>query len=399
MKVNRIAKKAWILLTDGTNVFDSEVRSGIMQLAQELGFRRIRLVSEDELAAHYLNSSLFRKGLVGIVSHVRLPSIQNAIRKYRIPAVLLGEESVAEWRKAIGGPVTVCSVDNRGIGQLAADYLFEQGRFATYAFADIGFSRHTDWWSNPRYEAYRDTLAEHGYRHEVPRVSVLVDAPDVNEQAFLKFIRPLARPVAFFCCNDRAARDVINFCAAARLHVPEDVAVLGVDNEEEICTRAPTEISSIKVEHVRLGRTAFRTLVHQLEGEPPRDKIILCPPIRVIERASTRHLTVTNRYVAKAIDFIATAHPATLNANSVIAASGVSRSYLAQRFRAETGRTILDAIHIRVMKDVKRELLETEKPVAQIAEELGFSSVSCLCTVFRRLNGLSMSAFRATRRL
>lgn len=394
-----IAKKAWILVTNGCNRFDSEVRSGAMQLAKELGFARIRLINEEELEAHYLKSKLFQQGLVGILSHVRLPSIQKAIRQHRIPVVLLGEESVAEWRRAIGGPITVCSVDNRSIGQMAADYLFEQKRFATYAFADVGASEDVVWWWNPRYDAYRDTLEEHGYHGAVPRVSVLVDSPEVNERNFIKFIHRLAKPVAIFCCNDRAAREVINFCEAARLHVPEDVAVLGVDDEEEICLSAPTGISSIKVEHVRLGRAAFRTLVHQLEGEPPRDKLILCPPIRVVERDSTRRATTTNRFVARAVEFIAASRPTALSMQSVIDASGASRSYLTKHFRAETGRTILEAINTRLMKEVKRELLETEKPIAQIAEEMGFASISGFGAVFRRFNDISPSGFRAMKRL
>ena len=116
-----VSKQAWILITDGTNVFDSEVRSGAMQLAKEIGVSRIRLVNEVVLENDYLGSRLFREGPVGIISHVRLASLQKAIRRHRIPAVLLGEESVAEWRKVIGGAVTVCSVDNRSIGQMAAD--------------------------------------------------------------------------------------------------------------------------------------------------------------------------------------------------------------------------------------------------------------------------------------
>ena len=108
---------------------------------------------------------------------------------------------------------------------------------------------------------------------------------------------------------------------------------------------------------------------------------------------------ISDRFVARAVDFIAAARISQLNAKAVIAASGASRSYLTKRFRAETGRSILEAIHLRMMKDVKRELLETEKSVAQIAGEMGFTSSSGLCSVFRRLNGISMSEFRNAQRL
>ena len=393
------AKNAWILITDGTNVFDTEVRTGAMQLAKELGFSHIRLVNEEELEAHYLDSKLFASGRVGVISHAHFPSILKAIRHHRIPAVLLGEESVTEWRKAIGGPVTVCSVDNRGIGQMAADYFFEQGRFASFAFADVAPSPFTSWWSDPRYTAFRKTLEEHGFTGEVPRIAVNLAAPNEDARRFADFIRKLPRPSAVFCCNDRIARDVFNFCEDARLHIPDDVAVLGVDNEAEVCESTPTGISSIKVEHIRLGRTAFRSLLHQLEGEPARNQDILCPPIRVIERGSTRRSTPTDRFVSKAVDYIASARLDALNAKSVIAASGASRSYLTKRFRNETGRTILEAIHLRFMNEVKRALSETDKPIALIAEETGFSSASGLCSLFHRKFGISMSAFRDQMRM
>lgn len=392
-------KKAWILLTDGTNVFDSEVRTGIMQLARELGYLRIRLVDEEALERRYLKSALFRSGPLGIIAHVRRPRVLEAIRACGVPTVLLGEESVWSWRKAIGRPVTVCSVDNRGIGQMAADYLFGQKRFASFAFAETAPSPFTSWWSDPRCASFRTTLAELGYAGEVPRIAVQGKDPASDERDFMSFVANLPKPVAFFCCNDRAACDVVNFCAAARLHVPDDVAVLGVDNEAGICESAATSISSIKVEHVRLGRTAFRALVHQLRGECARDKDILCPPIRVVERDSTRRAGPANRYVTKAVQFIADAPLAALNARAVIAASGASRSYLTRRFRDATGRTILEAIHLRIMDEVKRELAETGKPIAQIADEAGFASPSGLCSVFRRMNGISMSDFRARSRL
>jgi LacI family transcriptional regulator len=82
---------------------------------------------------------------------------------------------------------------------------------------------------------------------------------------------------------------------------------------------------------------------------------------------------------------------------AVVKACGASRSYLEKRFRAETGRTILDAIHRRTMEDVKHLLLDTDKSVAVIAQETGFPSASGLCSMFRRLTGQSTSEFRATR--
>lgn len=393
------SKDYWILLTDGTNAFDSGVRAGVMQIAREIGISRIRLVNEDSLENIYIKSELFKTGRLAVISHMRSEPLLAALRAHRVPAVLLAEESVQEWRQAIGKPIAVCSVDNRAIGSMAADYLYEQERFRSFLFAGIGDNENVQWWQGPRYKAFADTLREHGYEGEIPQIATMQSSPEIDERNFIEVIKRLERPIGVFCCNDFVARDTINFCESARFSVPGDVAVLGVDDEREICENAPILISSIKVEHVRLGRTALKMLLRQIEGEPPCDRVILCPPVRVVERDSTRRSEINNLAVARALSFIERSPPSILDIPSVVKASGASRSYLSKHFRTHVGRTILEAINDRIMREVKCQLLDSDKTIAEIAEAVGFASSSGLCTVFRRLNGISMREFRAQRKV
>lgn len=392
-------KNSWIVMTDGTNIFDSEFRAGALSMAHELGLNHIRLASENAILEILINSKLLKSGNAGIICHVKELSMLKTIKKYKIPCILLGEESAESWRETIGGPVTICSVDNEGIGQMAADYLHEHQRFKTYVYADATAEAHWQWWTRRRYESFVNTLKEHGVQDEVRRISILNTAPDEDSQRFLKQIADLPKPIAIFACNDRVAREVVSFCEIGGLHVPDDVAILGVDDERPICETSPTTISSIKIEHHRLGRTAMTLMQRMLQGGVRRDRTILCPPVRVIERDSTRRLAPDDRFVGRAVEFIRTARPDILNVAAVVAACGASRSYLEKRFKAETGRTILDAIHDRLMRDVRKTLLDTDKPVAIIAQEMGFTTSSGLCSLFKRKFGISMSEFRAQRRL
>ena len=372
MKKPADIKDVWFILPDGTNIFDSEFRAGALSVARELALPKVRLSNETLLLKKF---SIEKSGK---------NSAMKAFGKSGIPLVLLGEEAVEDWRKAFGGPITVCSVDNESIGQMAADYLHEQGRFASYIYADGSSDQFYQWWTSRRYESFVDTLREHGYTGEVLRVPVLNSSAHTDAEHFLKAMEKIPRPIAVFACNDRAAREIVSFCHLANLHIPDDVAVLGVDDEKDLCESCPVPLSSIKIEHYRLGRTAMHLILRMLEGGPRRDKVILCPPVRVIERASTKRSTPSDKFVASAVNFIRTARLDTLDVMAVVKACGASRSYLEKRFRAETGRTILDAIHRRTLEDVKHLLLDTDKSVAVIAPRRRDSRpprVSARCSV------------------
>ena len=135
MKKPADIKDVWFILPDGTNIFDSEFRAGALSVARELALPKVRLSNETLLLKKFSIEKSGKNSAMAVIAHVRKPALLKAFGKSGIPLVLLGEEAVEDWRKAFGGPITVCSVDNESIGQMAADYLHEQGRFASYIYA------------------------------------------------------------------------------------------------------------------------------------------------------------------------------------------------------------------------------------------------------------------------
>ena len=271
--------------------------------------------------------------------------------------------------------------DHGKIGFLAGEHFKECG-FQSAAWFSTG-------WTNVhalRFAGLAESLGRTPLKWVIP-----------GEAETIRTLKAAYKPVSVLAYSEAEAVRLLHLCLAARLDVPDDVAILGVDDEKDLCESCPVPLSSIKIEHYRLGRTAMHLILRMLEGGPRRDKVILCPPVRVIERASTKRSTPSDKFVASAVNFIRTARLDTLDVMAVVKACGASRSYLEKRFRAETGRTILDAIHRRTMEDVKHLLLDTDKSVAVIAQETGFPSASGLCSMFRRLTGQSTSEFRATR--
>jgi DNA-binding LacI/PurR family transcriptional regulator len=166
-------RSKWVVITAGTNIFDAEFRAGALELAHEHGFHNIRLRIDGEiLKRDYLKSELFRSGNGGIICHPTDVSMIRYAAKAGTPMILLGEWAVEEWRKATGGHVAICSVDNEGIGQLAADYLYGQHRFKSFVFADYTDDTLWNWWSTRRYKSFATTITAHGHVGEVRHIPV-----------------------------------------------------------------------------------------------------------------------------------------------------------------------------------------------------------------------------------
>jgi LacI family transcriptional regulator len=399
MKPTTDPHDVWIVLTDGDNVFDAEFRTGALAFAHEQGLFRIRLASEWSGLGALMASPFAKSGRLAVITHATEDATLKALAKADIPSILLGAADEPHWRKILKKPVTVCSVDNQAVGRMAADYLYGQNRYASYVYTDGSSFESWQWWTRSRYEAFVETLAEHGFTDPVPHFAFYSKSPDDDALALVRLIRTLPQPVAVFACNDRIAAETVAACTIGGLHVPDDVAVIGVDNEIPVCESAPTAISSIKIEHQRLGRTAMNLMMHMIKTGQRRDSTILCPPVRVIERDSTKRTVPNDRFVAKAVEYIRVAAPSSLDVTSAVRASGASRSYLEKRFRADTGRSIIAAIHARLLGDVKRLLLDTDRSVSFIAAEAGFPSPSALCALFKREIGMTPNEFRASRRV
>lgn len=391
MNKSRNPKDFWITITDGNNLFDAEFRAGAMARASELGLNRIRIEGCETILANLESSKALRESNLAIICHLRDKKLLDFIKQYNIPAILLGfsQHNAEEYI------IPSCSTNNEAIAQIAADYFYEQNRFASYVYVDAFTSPDWDWWTKIRRESFQRTLQEHGFNDSVYHLNLLDLPPQDDAKRFLNNIKDIPRPIAIFACNDRVAREIVTFCDIGSLHVPDDIAVLGVDDEVCICENAPTSISSIKIEHHRLGRIAINLMHEMIEsGNYNVNRRILCPPVRVVERNSTSRQEPKDHHVARALNYIRTAHIDLLNVENIVIASGSSRSYLQKHFKNETGRTILGAIHNRLLEDVKRMLEGTNKPISEIAAITGLVSFSSLCTLFKRKYGISMKEYR-----
>ena len=386
------AKDAWIFLVCGENERERRFAEGALREACERGIRRVEVMGHEGDLGDILVNADFRRCPFSVVGYVHDGDILRGLERRAVPCVLFGKADGAAQRR----DRVVCATDNRAIGRMAADYFAGQRRYAAAAYLETVPWRDAEDWARERREAFEAALRDHGLAHA--GVHVLIRggySPLLMRDRFAAFAAALPKPLALFACNDEAARYAALCCAGMGLRLPEDVAILGVDDDPAFCETAPVSISSVALETVRLGRSALSVALAMLRGETPDRTMILCPPSHVAERASTSAAPLADLFVGKAVDFISAHAREPIGVADVVAACGTSRRFLEKRVKSLTGRTILETIHEKRLGAVVEMLRDTDVALAAISDRLGFSTPSSLGSQFRRRFGRSMREYRA----
>jgi LacI family transcriptional regulator len=176
--------------------------------------------------------------------------------------------------------------------------------------------------------------------------------------------------------------------------VPADLAVIGVDDDEALCSIACPALSSIRAAHAEVGCQAARLLHQMMKGIAPRQRQILISPGDVIARQSTDPMQVSDAQLQRALAFIDKNSREKLSVDDVARAAGLSRSVLQRRFRAHFGGTVLDAIQKQKIQTACRLLMETELKLADIAERAGFLHPEYFAAVFKKTMACTPRQYR-----
>jgi LacI family transcriptional regulator len=188
-------------------------------------------------------------------------------------------------------------------------------------------------------------------------------------------------------------------CRQLRLRVPEDIALLGVDNDELECLLANPPLSSIANPAEQIGYTAAQLLDQLMSGRRPRKQTIWIPPGDVVVRQSTDIVAFGDADVAAALQFIRDHLAEDITVAAIARHVSISRRGLERRFRHHLGRTMLQEIQRARVERVRRLLAETDLPMLLVARRSGFATSQRLAVVFRQVCGDSPTAFRQRTRL
>jgi LacI family transcriptional regulator len=303
-----------------------------------------------------------------------------------IPTVIVGH------RKEDFPDVAHVVTDSEAAGRLAAEHLLGCG-FKNFAFYGPSCIR----WSTARRESFQGHLEKFG------RAVHFFDAPAEGEGTSRRtehvvmgrWLKSLLKPVGVMACNDDYAHQLVEACKTARLHVPDQVGIVGVDNDELVCELSSPTISSVAINFERAGYESARLLDEWMRrGKMSLPARIDAPATHVVPRLSTDILAVEDVQLLKALRFIRDRARENVRVADVVRAAGLSRRALENRFRREFGRSILKEIR-RVRVDlIAQMLVETDLPVSDIAEALGYENLQHIARYFRKEKQMSLVAFR-----
>lgn len=284
--------------------------------------------------------------------------------------------------------------DSVEAGRAAAKELLTTG-FGTFAFVPFpGRWR----WSRERQQGFEEALALNGRSCAVFETR----ATDLDAPGYLRdlqqFLTRLKRPCAVFAANDHPAEKVLAAADLLDIAVPNELAVLGVDDYVPLCEHTKPRLSSLKPDFRRGGSLAVLLLAAALrDGKSFRgSRIVRYGTLRVARRDSVGHLPRTNdREVATAIEYIHNEACNGLQANDVLKRFTCSRPLAAARFKAATDRTVLQEIHAVQLERAKELLRNDNCELKSISDFCGFTNPNSLRKFFLRETGMTMSAWRA----
>jgi LacI family transcriptional regulator len=312
----------------------------------------------------------------------------------------LGAEAMARLAPATLVSVTVdrsadriasVCLDEQGIAALALEHLLAAGlrHVTTFRFDQSAFAV-------ARERAFREQALAAGAQVATGWGSDEYSPLERGERpaAMVAWLRGLPKPCGIFTCTDGWGRTVARYVREAGLRVPEDLALVGADNDVLECELISPPLSSVMIPWQEVGQSVATLVRLALSGQSIAGRRVVVSPVAVASRRSSEVLAVDDALVAEAVAWIRDHSEQRLTVTMVARAVGSGRQRLERRFRRALDRTIQDEIR-RAHVDTARRLLETTRAgMAEVAERSGFKTASLLSIAFRREFGVPPGAYR-----
>ena len=322
----------------------------------------------------------------GIIAHVFDEELALELNNLNIPII-------NTTQTVPNSPLPVIDVDNEEVGRLAANYIMQK------QFTDYGYFG-SDWaqFSVLRHKGYAELLKKNNRGLKFCNVNFLprlpVDESWVNyDQSIKEWILNLEKPAAIFASNDTPAKYLAEVCQQIGVKIPDDVAILGVDNNLMECTLSTPPISSIEIPAKKIGYKAAELLEKVMNGKKIPQQTFLSPS-GIIPRRSTDILAVEDKDVAIALSFIRNNLHRRVLIDEICEKVGVSRRHLERKFRRDTGKSIHNEIRDSQIELAKNILRENKKTIVEVAELCGSNSTRSFSTVFKSCTGMTPSEYR-----
>lgn len=322
----------------------------------------------------------------GVISRHTSPAFAAACLEMKLPLVDLND-----FEPYPGVPKI--RPDNVSVGHLGAEHFIERG-YQNFGFA--GFSDQL--WSRERRDGFVEAVNLARRQCSVFEVEYPDDSVPFWEGEEIgrlgDWLKGLPKPVGVMASVDMRAQQVVSAAHAAGLLVPEDVAVLGVNNDTVRCELSDPALSSVAPNAFQSGYRAAELLRDLMAGGKPSAFEQRVEPLGVVTRHSTDILAMEDRNVAAALGFIREHSCTGITVDQVIKHAHVSRSQIERKFRQHFGHSPQAEIRRIQLRKVRQLLLETDYPLKRIAELTGFEHMEYMCVLFKRSTGMPPGIFR-----
>jgi LacI family transcriptional regulator len=374
-----------VLLIETSNSYCRELVRGIYAYIQEHGPWSTFLTEQGrgDPAPKWVLDNLQGDGIIARIENRR---IAHAVMKTGLPVV---DVSAARLVPEIPWVET----DDAAMAKLAAEHLIDRG------FKHFGFVGNSQFhWSSWRQEEFVRVTKQAGavcsifrpQRHHRRLPLNLVE----EEKQLVAWIHKLPKPVGVMAAYDVRGQQLLDVCHRIGVAVPEDMAVVSVDNDEMLCNLADPPLSSVIPDTYTTGYQAARMLAQLMAGKTPRPHSLKIAPLGVATRQSSDVLAVPDHDISQAMHFIREHGCEGINVNDVLKVVPLSRRVLEHRFKKLLGYSPHDEILRIQFQRVTKLLTETALPLAEVAEQAGFRHDEYLSVAFKKRFGITPSEYR-----
>ncbi|MGC4033468.1 MAG: substrate-binding domain-containing protein [Tepidisphaeraceae bacterium] len=279
------------------------------------------------------------------------------------------------------------------------------GRRAAKHLIDLGLEHFAYFWaatyyvSQQRFEGFRSALVERGFACAICPIE-----PPTPEQRLahahcpgvIDWLRGLPKPVGILAFDDMWANDLAEACFDADILVPEQVSIVGVNNDDLVCETATPALSSVEVDYSRMGFAAAQILDRLMTGSDLREdeRRVILPPLDVVQRQSSNMLAIKDQNLVQAVRFIREHACDPCSVEDVLREVPVGRRWLERQFMAQLSRTPHDEIARVRIEAGQRFLVRSDLTVYEVARRCGFSSDTSFSRFFEAQVGIAPAAFR-----
>ena len=321
-------------------------------------------------------------------------------KKFKVDAILgLWPNIDTEEAKKLGIPIFLRTYKQeypdfpmltghyKEFGAYAADYFIKQN-FSNYAF--IGFKDIL--WSKYRFKGFCEQI---GSMKNTETSCYEVEDFSSEVQAISRWLHLLPKPVALFACNDFMARQVTELCLLENIRIPEDISLLGVDNDEFMCNISSPTLSSIRLNFEKHGFELAKILFKMIRDNKIWPARITVEAVGVVERMSTKHKIISDPYIREIVEFINHNYRQEIDIKKLVSFIPLSRRSIEMKFKKEMSPYTIVSYITKLRLDFFCHLLEsTTMPIKEAAEQSGFIETSNFSTIFKKHKGCTPSEYR-----